>query len=530
MKPRNRSETQLFIKGFLAPTLSKIMEERPEGEEYSRIVPLLRELIEDPFLWGDEETLLLWRLLPHPFRFLNLHLLETRPLLVLLDVLCEAGIVTREHIRDLIDSDDPLLYNNDVLRLFVERGLWTREEARLAASTGGDPQNRIDTQNYIDDFLAPRLADLMKRPSADTQNPEEIDLLKKMVEDPDVWGDQETLQLWSHLPHPFSRLKLFRIKTIPLIALLNVLCENGLIRREHIRELIESDDWLLQKREVMQIFVEHGLWTAEEVRMAVSRELKKTSDPSAPYRFPLSRTHLELWKRADIWEQAVTRRLERKAIRTIHLFLTPAEQSCADFMMSILEAHRRGWLAQTSFDADLFLIDFLEHAEESPLRRYNKAYEHIPVAPPVLQPGNPLGKVAAIVGGKWAGLEMARELDIPTVDGFVFPVGQEEFPEDVARGSMAQLQQRTGKTFGEGDLPLLVSVRSGAPISFAGKMVTVLNVGINDAIRKNLARFIGQDAALDTQTRFIISFSKAVFGIDATVFEPLEQEGIKPEV
>ncbi|MDE4955299.1 PEP/pyruvate-binding domain-containing protein, partial [Francisella tularensis] len=45
-----------------------------------------------------------------------------------------------------------------------------------------------------------------------------------------------------------------------------------------------------------------------------------------------------------------------------------------------------------------------------------------------------------------------------------------------------ELEKRTGKTFGGGNNPLLVSVRSGAIVSMHGMMDTVLNLGLNDTV------------------------------------------------
>ena len=46
--------------------------------------------------------------------------------------------------------------------------------------------------------------------------------------------------------------------------------------------------------------------------------------------------------------------------------------------------------------------------------------------------------------------------------------------------NLAKLEKVTGKTFGNGKNPLLVSVRSGAAVSMPGMMDTVLNLGLND--------------------------------------------------
>jgi len=66
------------------------------------------------------------------------------------------------------------------------------------------------------------------------------------------------------------------------------------------------------------------------------------------------------------------------------------------------------------------------------------------------------------------------------------------------------LEQRSGRTFGHGPSPLLVSVRSGAAISMPGMMDTVLNLGINDETERALALATGSaEFAHDTHRRFL---------------------------
>ena len=97
----------------------------------------------------------------------------------------------------------------------------------------------------------------------------------------------------------------------------------------------------------------------------------------------------------------------------------------------------------------------------------------------------------AVLGGKGAGLvRMTRNgLNVPA--GYV--VSTECCRSYLATGSMSvalvdevllrlrELEEKTGKTFGGGPTPLLVSVRSGAPVSMPGMMDTVLNLGLNRA-------------------------------------------------
>ena len=63
--------------------------------------------------------------------------------------------------------------------------------------------------------------------------------------------------------------------------------------------------------------------------------------------------------------------------------------------------------------------------------------------------------------------------------------------DEIAAG-VAWLEERTGRAFGAGPRPLLVSVRSGAPVSMPGMMDTVLNLGINDETEAALAEECGE--------------------------------------
>ena len=70
--------------------------------------------------------------------------------------------------------------------------------------------------------------------------------------------------------------------------------------------------------------------------------------------------------------------------------------------------------------------------------------------------------------------------------------------------AIAWLEAQSGRTFGHGGSPLLVSVRSGAAISMPGMMDTVLNLGINADTEAALAAQSGSAAfARDTHRRFL---------------------------
>ena len=73
------------------------------------------------------------------------------------------------------------------------------------------------------------------------------------------------------------------------------------------------------------------------------------------------------------------------------------------------------------------------------------------------------------------------------------------------------LESATQRNFGGGPRPLLVSVRSGAPISMPGMMDTVLNLGINDATESALCAECGDPAfARDVHRRFLDLYGRIV--------------------
>ena len=79
---------------------------------------------------------------------------------------------------------------------------------------------------------------------------------------------------------------------------------------------------------------------------------------------------------------------------------------------------------------------------------------------------------------------------------------------------MAEVEAAVGRRFGDPSDPLLVSVRSGAPVSMPGMMDTILNLGLNDATTAGLARAAGDAAfARSCRERFDASF-RSIVGVD----------------
>ncbi|MBF0254524.1 MAG: pyruvate, phosphate dikinase, partial [Candidatus Omnitrophica bacterium] len=88
--------------------------------------------------------------------------------------------------------------------------------------------------------------------------------------------------------------------------------------------------------------------------------------------------------------------------------------------------------------------------------------------------------------------------------------------------NLTKLEKATGKTFGKGPRPLLVSVRSGAKFSMPGMMDTILNLGLNDSTVEALAaQSKNERFAYDSYRRFIQMYSDVVLEIDHDHFEKM---------
>lgn len=136
-----------------------------------------------------------------------------------------------------------------------------------------------------------------------------------------------------------------------------------------------------------------------------------------------------------------------------------------------------------------------------------------------------------LLGGKGAGLAEMTNLGLPVPPGFTitteacneYNARQKEFPpglEEQIQKALHILEERTGKTFGDLNNPLLVSVRSGAAVSMPGMMDTVLNLGLNDRTVEGLAAATQDERfALDCYRRFIQMFGDIVLGIEHSRFE-----------
>ena len=135
-----------------------------------------------------------------------------------------------------------------------------------------------------------------------------------------------------------------------------------------------------------------------------------------------------------------------------------------------------------------------------------------------------------LLGGKGANLAEMTRMGLPVPPGFV--ITTEACQAYLANGTqpaameaevsehLAALEKVMGKTLGQVDDPLLVSVRSGAKFSMPGMMDTVLNIGLNDESVVGLATQAGNDRfAFDSYRRLIQMFGKTVLDVEGELFE-----------
>ena len=140
-----------------------------------------------------------------------------------------------------------------------------------------------------------------------------------------------------------------------------------------------------------------------------------------------------------------------------------------------------------------------------------------------------------LLGGKGANLAQMWKIGLPVPPGFIITTEachqywkENDFIAGIwsdVEAAVGRVEKLTGKNFGFSENPLLVSVRSGAPVSMPGMMDTILNLGLNDDTVKALAKSSGNERfAYDSYRRFIQMFSDVVLGVDLDKFEKrLEQ-------
>src|SRR3990170_770908 len=140
------------------------------------------------------------------------------------------------------------------------------------------------------------------------------------------------------------------------------------------------------------------------------------------------------------------------------------------------------------------------------------------------------GNNKMLLGGKGANLCEMTQIGLAVPPGFCVTteaclayLGASRLPDGLMeeiRSHMKALEKKTGKGFGSGENPLLVSVRSGSAMSMPGMMDTILNLGLNETTLRSLIKQTANPRfAYDAYRRFIQLFGKIALGVGDEHFD-----------
>jgi pyruvate, orthophosphate dikinase len=144
----------------------------------------------------------------------------------------------------------------------------------------------------------------------------------------------------------------------------------------------------------------------------------------------------------------------------------------------------------------------------------------------------------ALLGGKGANLAEMTALGLNVPPGFILTteaclayLEKGDLPDGLLAevdDRLRDLEQAVGQRFGDPGGPLLLSVRSGAPVSMPGMMDTILNLGLNDHTVEGLSKASGDRRfAFDAYRRLVQMYGAVVLGVGAEHFEAALQDCLR---
>jgi len=131
------------------------------------------------------------------------------------------------------------------------------------------------------------------------------------------------------------------------------------------------------------------------------------------------------------------------------------------------------------------------------------------------------------MGSKAWNLLRMEKMALPVPPAFVlgthyctaFSARREDLDFALWQGALQALERATGQALGDARLPLLLSVRSGAPVSMPGMMETILNIGLCEATVGGLLRQTGNPRLVwDAYRRLVATYGEVVAGVPAHLF------------
>lgn len=137
--------------------------------------------------------------------------------------------------------------------------------------------------------------------------------------------------------------------------------------------------------------------------------------------------------------------------------------------------------------------------------------------------------MADLLGGKGANLAEMTRLGLPVPAGFTITTDAcREFLHtgrrphglgDEVRAHVREIERQTGRSFGAGPDPLLLSVRSGARFSMPGMMETVLDVGLTDEAVETMCASLDPHFVWDCYRRLVEMYGRTVLGVPAAALD-----------
>ena len=141
------------------------------------------------------------------------------------------------------------------------------------------------------------------------------------------------------------------------------------------------------------------------------------------------------------------------------------------------------------------------------------------------------GDQKELLGGKGAGLAEMSGLGLPVPPGFTltteaciyYHANSSRYPDGLEEefdAQLSRLEELQGRKFGDPADPLLLSVRSGGPVSMPGMMDTVLNLGLNDEIvEAQIDKGLDPRFIRDCYRRLLTMYGDVVLGVPHSAFE-----------
>lgn len=128
------------------------------------------------------------------------------------------------------------------------------------------------------------------------------------------------------------------------------------------------------------------------------------------------------------------------------------------------------------------------------------------------------------MGSKAFNLLRMADIGLPVPPALVMGTHYTKSPDECMLPLFAvglpALEEAADLVFGDARKPLIVSVRSGAPVSMPGMMETLLNIGLCDQTLPGLLRQTGNPRLVwDAYRRLIASYGEVVAGLSASLFE-----------